>query len=294
MPLARSASTAVIGVDGLAVREEVAERRVDPAVAPTGRSPRPRGARRRRPWRRPRASSSRGPTAPPRGSGAGRVVPPGRRTTSSAARATPEPPSRLAEPRAADATPARRRPTVENACGFARSQVGDREIPCHSGPEQRFPMWKAMWTSVDERALTRRRAPPKGPDALRVRPSPRVSSRPSSPRRRTSTVRTGSTSWNSLTRTSWVPTDRIGSSRWTSLRSTGTPACAATASAMSAAVTEPKSLPSSPARASIRSGPAAMSLRGDGLVLALLLRELREACARLSALGLLARRPSPP
>ena len=44
----------------------------------------------------------------------------------------------------------------------------------------------------------------------------------------------------------------MGSSRWSRRRSSSTPVCSATASTTSAAVTEPNSLPSAPARAVIR------------------------------------------
>src|SRR5581483_7469187 len=72
----------------------------------------------------------------------------------------------------------------------------------------------------------------------------------------TSTVRTGSTSANRWTRTSWVPRLRMGSSRWTSCRSIRTPHWRSISSAMSLAVTLPKSLPSSPAWARIVIGVA--------------------------------------
>ena len=63
----------------------------------------------------------------------------------------------------------------------------------------------------------------------------------------------------------------MGSSRCTSLRSTWMPVCAAIASATSAAVTEPKSLPSSPARAGMETLDA-ISVAATRLELDLLLR----------------------
>ena len=99
----------------------------------------------------------------------------------------------------------------------------------------------------------------------------------------TSTVMTGSTSAWRWTVTSCVPTERIGSSRWTSRRSTETPACAESASAMSAAVTEPNSLPSSPARAVTTTG-VWMMRAASGLELALLGRGPR-LMGPLEALG---------
>ena len=64
--------------------------------------------------------------------------------------------------------------------------------------------------------------------------------------------RRNSTSLCSFTGTSWVPSDLIGSSSRSRRRSSSTPVCSATAWVTSAAVTEPNSLPSDPARAEMR------------------------------------------
>jgi D-alanyl-D-alanine carboxypeptidase len=67
-----------------------------------------------------------------------------------------------------------------------------------------------------------------------------------------STVTWNCTSACSLTGISWVPRALMGSSRWSRRRSRTTLAWASTASTMSEAVTEPKSLPSEPALAGMR------------------------------------------
>ena len=105
---------------------------------PSGRSRRAGGSRRRRRWPRTRASSRRGPIPRLRGSGGNAGVAAGGAPTSSIARAnlTPSP---LVAPNPARRTlrAAVRGTAVDNSGGLHHRR-SRREIPCHSGPDQRF------------------------------------------------------------------------------------------------------------------------------------------------------------
>src|SRR5437867_9866022 len=121
----------------------------------------------------------------------------------------------------------------ENPCGFHHPRYA-RKLCCHTHLHLPRDLWKTPWRHVYRRVMT----------TLSFERDGGGYSAGS-----TSTGTTGSTSANRCTLTSWTPMLRMGSSRWTSWRSTFTPVCRSISSASSEAVTLPNSRPSSPTRA---------------------------------------------